>query len=117
VSDAIAALQCRDDILQAMYWLRGEGLGDEATVTQLTVFLVVEEALLREQLAVLTADGLLIGEQDRYRLSERGVQEGGRLFFDEFNDLLKTAHGECPPNCPYCRDTRGADCPHCQAVA
>jgi hypothetical protein len=100
-----------------MYWLRGEGFGDETTVDGLTVFLVVDETLLREQLGVLVADGLLLEKQGHYRLSELGVQEGGRRFFDEFNDLLKTAHGECPPNCPYCRGMRGADCPHCQAVA
>jgi uncharacterized protein with von Willebrand factor type A (vWA) domain len=113
----LAALQCRDDTLQAMYWMRGEGLGDEVDARQLASFLVVEPDLLAEQLDILVQTGLLIESEGRYRLSEDGIREGGRRFHDEFSDLQKSAHGDCGPNCPYCRGIRGKDCPHCAMVA
>jgi hypothetical protein len=114
--DPVTALRCRDDILQSMYWMRGEGFGDEHDEAGLAVFLVVEPDLLGEQLAVLVEDGCLALENGRYRLTELGVREGGRRFADEFAELLKTAHGECGPDCPYCKGVTGEDCPHC-AVA
>ncbi len=107
------ALQCRDDILQAMFWLRGEGFGEESDTASLASFLVVDEGLLREQTSALVVDGLLEEDDGRYRLSEIGVREGGRRFADEFADLQKTAHGECGPDCPICRGISRDKCVHC----
>jgi coproporphyrinogen III oxidase-like Fe-S oxidoreductase len=115
--DHMAALQCRDDILQVMYWMRGEELGEEVDEPQLSSFLAVDESLLREQLEILVEDGMLAESTGRFRLTEQGLREGGRRFHDEFADLQKTAHGECGPDCPYCRGIRGDDCPHCSMVA
>lgn len=116
-TDSLEALRCRDDILQAMYWMRGEGFGETHTVNSLAGFLVVDEVFLKQQLAVLVEDGLLAFADGAYSLSEDGVREGGRRFHDEFSDLQKTAHGECGPDCPYCKGIRGEDCPHCQIAA
>jgi hypothetical protein len=116
-TDSLEALRCRDDVLQAMYWMRGEGFGETHTVSSLAGFLVVDEAFLRRQLAVLVEDGLLALTGGTYSLSGDGVREGGRRFHDEFSDLQKTAHGECGPDCPYCKGIRGEDCPHCQVAA
>jgi hypothetical protein len=115
--DNISALQCRDDTLQVMYWMRGEGLGEEVNEVQLSSFLVVEQDFLREQLKILVDQGLVAESTGRYWLTEDGLREGGRRFHDEFSDLQKTAHGECGPDCPYCRGIRGEDCPHCAVVA
>ncbi len=115
--DALVALRCRDDILQAMYWLRGEGFGEDSDVASLASFLVLDEELLRQQLAMLVVDGLLEESRGRYRLSEAGVREGGRRFADEFADLQKTAHGECGPDCPICKDTPRDRCAHCSPEA
>ena len=111
--DPIAALRCRDDILQAMYWMRGEGFGEEADVQMLQSFLVVDEALLREQLEILAEEGYLEESNGRYRLSELGVKEGGRRFADEFSGLQSTAHGDCGPDCPTCKGVPRDSCAHC----
>lgn len=115
--DPIVELRCRDDILQAMYWMRGEGFGDEVDAESLGSLLVVDGALLRAQLAVLAADGLLEQDGSRYRLSAEGVREGGRRFADEFSDLQKTAHGECGPDCPICKGQPRDACAHCSPAA
>ncbi|MDP9379377.1 MAG: hypothetical protein M3Q29_04365 [Chloroflexota bacterium] len=114
--DPMAALCCRDDILQAMYWLRGEGFGEDADARSLASFLVLDEDLIREQLGVLAEDGYLEESGGRYRLSEVGVREGGRRFADEFADLQKTSHGECGPDCPVCKGVPRDACVHCAPV-
>jgi hypothetical protein len=111
--DPVSALRCRDDILQAMYWMRGEGFGEEADAGMLQSFLVVAEALLREQLEVLVEEGYLEETSGRYRLSALGVKEGGRRFADEFTDLQHTAHGDCGPDCPHCQGIPRDACVHC----
>ena len=111
--DPMAALRCRDDILQAMYWMRGEGFGDETDAGMLQSFLVVDKDLLREQLEILTEEGYLEESGGRYRLSELGVKEGGRRFADEFAGLQSTAHGDCGPECPTCKGVPRDSCAHC----
>ena len=111
--DPVSALRCRDDILQAMYWMRGEGFGEEADAASLTSFLSLDEALLREQLDVLAEEGYLEESGGSYRLSELGVKEGGRRFADEFSGLQETAHGECAPGCPHCAGVPRDACVHC----
>ncbi len=111
--DPMAALRCRDDILQAMYWMRGEGFGEEADGQMLRSFLVVNEGLLREQLEILAEEGYLEESGGRYRLSELGVKEGGRRFADEFAGLQGTAHGDCGPDCPTCKGVPRDSCAHC----
>ncbi len=111
--DPVGALRCRDDILQAMYWMRGEGFGEEADLGSLVSFLSLDETLLREQLDILVEEGYLEESGGRYRLSELGVKEGGRRFADEFSGLQDTAHGECGPECPHCQGIARDACVHC----
>ena len=111
--DPMAALRCRDDILQAMYWMRGEGFGEETDGQMLQSFLVVDEDLLQEQLGTLAEEGYLEESRGRYRLSELGIKEGGRRFADEFSGLQSTAHGDCGPECPTCKGVPRDACLHC----
>ena len=111
--DPMSALRCRDDILQAMYWMRGEGFGEETDSQTLQSFLVVDEALLREQLMILVEEGYLEKPDGRYRLSALGMKEGGRRFADEFSDLQHPAHGDCGPECPTCKGVPRDACVHC----
>ncbi len=111
--DPVQALRCRDDILQAMYWMRGEGFGEDADAASLTSFLALDEGLLREQLEILVDEGYLEEAEGRYRLSEFGAKEGGRRFADEFSGLQETAHGECGPECPHCQGISRDSCVHC----
>lgn len=111
--DPLAALRCRDDILQAMYWMRGEGLEEEADARSLVSLLALEQEMIREQLEILAEEGYLEESGGRYRLSELGVREGGRRFADEFSDLQSMAHGECGPDCPHCKGIPRDACIHC----
>ncbi len=101
--DALAALRWRDEILGVLYWLRGEGIMADAAAEDLGGFLVAEPATLRGQLERLAAEGYLersgAAEPPRYRLSDTGGQQGGRVFADDFAELTGAAHGECGPGC------------------
>lgn len=110
---AVAAVRCRDDILQAMFWLRGEDPGAHPAFGQLHRLLAVDVDLLAAQLDNLVADGLVRRDGDVFSLTDDGAREGGRRFADEFGDLTKMAHGDCPPNCPHCEALRGDGCDHC----
>ncbi len=114
--DPIEALRCRDDILQSMYWMRGEGFAEDADVQTLMTFMAEDAAMLEEQLTILVADGYLEESDGRYRLSDSGSKEGGRRFADEMTDLQKVAHGECGPDCPVCAGMSRDSCPHCAAA-
>lgn len=102
-SDALEALRWRDEILGVLYWLRGEGIMPDAAAGDLGGFLVAEPALLARHLERLAAEGYLLREDagvvPRYRLSDRGGREGGRVFADDFAELTGAAHGECGPGC------------------
>jgi hypothetical protein len=102
-ADAFDALRRRDEILQVMYWLRGERFGETASVADLRVFLGDEVSVLEADFMALAEAGLLeaAGPQGgRFRLTRRGMDEGGRRFADEFADFQRPGHGEC--NRPGC---------------
>lgn len=104
--EALDELFWRAEILQALYWMRGEGLADAVEPAMLAGFLVAEPALIAGYLGRLAGEGYLepLAAADdappaRYRLTPRGVSEGGRSFHDEFADLIHQGHGECAPGC------------------
>jgi hypothetical protein len=112
MDDPIESLYWRDEILQVMYWFRGEGLGEAVTPRDLVTFLGTTEELIQRHVDRLVDEGYAVcleGEPPRrYLLSDRGVKEGGRRFAEEFSGLTGQAHGECnDPNCA-CR-TIGRD--------
>jgi len=114
-ADALDALYWRAEILQALYWMRGEGLADAVAPASLASFLAAEPATVDRELRRLTEDGYLVGVDRgavQYRLTDRGVAEGGRSFHDEFAAMTRPAHGECGPAC-WCRDPKhaGEPCP------
>lgn len=95
------SLQCQDEILQMMYWMRGERLGDQVTAEQLNRFLRIDEDELTAALQLLIGRGLISGASQQYALTEQGVIEAGRRFLDEFSSVLgKEDHLSCSdPNC------------------
>ncbi len=103
MADPLDDIRWRDELLQVLYWFRGEGLGDAVTPQQLLAFLPASVESIREHLDRLAADGYVTtvaGQPERYRLTDWGVKEGGRRFADEFAGLTGQAHGECNnPNC------------------
>jgi hypothetical protein len=98
--DSLNYLYWRDEILQLMYWMTGEGFGREFNDSDLRRFLDVNDEALTETLNQMVSDGLLISEGDEYALTELGKSEGGRRFADEFETMLKPGHFECDePDC------------------
>ena len=95
------SVQCQDEILQMMYWMRGERLGEVVTPEQLNRFLRIEENAVDGALRQLVARGLVARMDGRYALTDRGVVEAGRRFADEFSSVLgKEDHLSCSdPNC------------------
>jgi hydrogenase maturation protease len=111
--DALDSLKQRDEILQIMFWLHGEGLGPDVAVPDILRF-VDDEQAVRAALSQLVEDGYvetLGGETAsiRYRLTATGVHEGRRRFLDEFEPYLaRHAHGEC--GSADCDCHRGGEC-------
>ena len=98
-SDALRALYWREEILQVMFWLKGEGLGERANWRTLERFLGDESRIGTAYLDRLVDEGFLAENDGWFMLTEKGVQEGGRIFSDQFADLTRPAHGECGPDC------------------
>jgi hypothetical protein len=98
-SAALAALYWRSEILQVLYWLRGEGLGEEADAALIERFLGVDAAVGVSYLERLVEEGYLERTDAGYRLSGRGLEEGAAEFAASFSELTRPAHGECSPDC------------------
>jgi hypothetical protein len=98
-SDALRALYWRSEILQVMFWLRGEGFGDLVDAPMIEQFLGVDAAVGVTYLDRLVDEGYLHRDGEWYSLSERGRQEGGTEFAASFSDLTRPAHGECSDDC------------------
>ncbi len=98
-SEALRALYWRSEILQVMYWLRGEGFGDQVDPGLLERFLGVEARLGVQYLDRLVEDGYVVRTGGRYALSDVGLQEGGLEFAMSFEELTRPAHGECSADC------------------
>lgn len=121
--EALDSLYWQAEILQALYWMRGEGLATEVETTRLAEFLAVDAAIIRQQLERLALEGFVealgIGDDappetgTSYRLTPSGITEGGRSFHDEFADFIRPAHGECGSGC-WCKDPKhaGEPCPN-----
>ena len=100
---AIEALRQRDEILQVLFWLEGEGLASDVRATNLLPFVEGGESAIAAHLETLRRQGYLEqtgNEAGRYRLSVIGRSEGRRRFTEEFAPLLRQGHGEC--NDPAC---------------
>ncbi len=97
----IGNLKSRDEILQVMYWMTGEGLGREFSIAVLQKLLQSEHTVLADDLELMVSSGLLERAHDnKFALTEQGKAEGGRRFADEFESMTKPGHFECDePDC------------------
>jgi DNA-binding IclR family transcriptional regulator len=95
----LEALRVRDEVLQAMYWMRAEGLANRSSAGELAGFLAVPAQLLGPFMARFEEEGYLERHGDRFQLTEKGVELGKRSFADEFADLTRPTHGECDEDC------------------
>lgn len=115
LADPLARVYWRDEVLQVMYWMTGEGFGREFSAADLQKFLGARPELLSGVMKGMAAGGLLEPAGDgRYALTARGLREGGRRFADEFEQMLKPGHFECDePDCDcHNPDSAGEVCKH-----
>lgn len=99
----------QDEILQVMYWMRGEGFGEKINIVQLQKFLDTSEDILSANLSELEKKKLITSDfSDLYELTDTGIKEGGRRFADEFEGMTKQGHYECDD--PNCDCTSGEPC-------
>lgn len=92
----------RDELLEFLYWIEGEGFSGAATFDAITRFIACPPEATRAALDDLVARGDVAydGATGQYRLSDSGRREGARRFAEEFAPLLAQGHGECnDPDC------------------
>jgi hypothetical protein len=100
----LEALRIRDEVLQAMYWMRSEGLFDAPAAAELARFLAVPAETLTPYLERFIRDGYLDAVSSGYRLTDEGTEIGKRAFAAEFADLTRPTHGDCDDDC-WCHDS------------
>lgn len=98
-SERLQALYWRSEILQVMYWLRGEGFGDAVDPAVLERFLGVDAHVGVTYLERLVGEGLLERDGGWFTLSAAGLEAGGEEFISSFEDLMRPTHGECSADC------------------
>ena len=98
------ALKVREEVLQAMYWMRSEGFGDAPRVEELARFLAVPQPTLGVYLDRFADEGYLARAGAGYTLTDRGADLGKRAFAEEFAGLTGQAHGECDDDC-WCHES------------
>ena len=94
----------KDEILQVIYWMQGEGLGEQVSASHLQNLLSIDAAELSFHLKKLVTDDYLEIEGSReedglYSLSDFGKKEAGKRFASAFQGLQKAGHGECSADC------------------
>lgn len=98
-SEALQALYWRSEILGVMYWLRGEGLGEEVDAPLIERFLGLDAAASLGYLERLVEEGYLEVAPEGFTLSDSGLEEGATEFAMSFAELTRPSHGECSEDC------------------
>ena len=109
----LRALFWKDEILQILYWMQGEGFGEEVSAQQVVNMLHTNIDNLTWHLNKIAKEGFLENKKDLYKLTDMGKKEGGRRFADAFSGLQKAGHGECGPDCEFCYGTDGTKLENC----
>jgi hypothetical protein len=92
----------RDEMLELLYWIEGEGFAGAAGLSAIVRFLAQPEDAVRATLSDLIGRGDVVQDAGtgEYRLTEQGRREGARRFAEEFAPMLAQGHGECnDPGC------------------
>jgi hypothetical protein len=100
----LEVLRIRDEVLQAMYWMRSEGIADAPSARELSRFLVVPHGTLVAYLQRFVSDGYLEPVGEGFALTAVGLETGKRTFAEEFADLTRPTHGECDEDC-WCHES------------
>jgi hypothetical protein len=104
-SEQLRVLYWRSEILQVVYWLHGEGLGDLVDTDLIRTYLGVDapggdtSENLSAYLDVLVQDGSLVRDGEWYALSARALVEGEAQLATAFTDLVHPVVSECNDEC------------------
>ena len=107
-----------DEILQIMYWLKGEALMADPSAGDLARFLNWPAGRLESVLDDMARLGLVTAQSFtdgtvRFILTDEGAHEGARRFSEEFASMTRPGHGECGDADCECHATgSAADCRH-----
>ncbi|MEJ7912158.1 MAG: hypothetical protein WKF70_03310 [Chitinophagaceae bacterium] len=118
--NAVDALFWREEILQVLYWMQGEGLADAVPFSRLLSLLNTTPENLLHHLQKNLEAGFLQSEDERLsekstvHLTAGGKKEAGGIFRNAFEGMQKGGHGECGPDCEFCYDegVKLEDCVH-----
>ena len=99
-SEQLRVLYWRSEILQVVYWLHGEGLGDVVDLDLIGTYLGLDgHENLSTYLDLLVADGSLVRDGDWYALSGRSMAAGEAELATAFTDLVHPVLSECNDEC------------------
>jgi hypothetical protein len=106
----------RDQLLELLYWLEGEGIPGTATVAGMARFLTSAPEEVRDVVERLVARGDVEPSGDsEYRLTVTGKREAARRFAEEFAGMTGQGHGECTdPDCDCHSNPEGAAACHAE---
>ena len=97
---AVREIARRDEVLELLFWMRGQGFGEQLSARDLAAFLVYPEVEIAATLQTLRGLGAVEPrEGERYALTESGLPEARRRFVDDFREMLAEGHGECGFSC------------------
>ena len=115
----LRALFWKDEILQILYWMSGEGLGNEVPIIQVQSLLNTNSANLNYHISKLVKEGVLTASSPTIEngtlisLASDVKKEAGRRFSDAFQGYQKAGHGECGPDCEFCYGPNGQKLENC----
>lgn len=115
--DSVRDLAAADEVLQVMYWMRGERLASAVEAADLLRFVSIGVSDLTQVFDRLQGHGLVAriagAPPPRFALTPEGAREAARRFADEFADMTRPGHGECgDPDCDCHRTGSAEDCRH-----
>ncbi|MBX2815511.1 MAG: hypothetical protein KTR24_05930 [Saprospiraceae bacterium] len=116
---ALRALFWKDEILQILYWMDGEGFGKTVPVPQVLALLNTNQENLLYHLSKLVSEGILncatetVHPESIISLSENARKEAGSRFAEAFQGYQKAGHGECGPDCEFCYGPNGQKLENC----
>lgn len=101
-NDPAGDIARRDEVLEMLYWIEGEGFRGAATLDAITRFLTHSREDVLQTLTDLVSRGDVTHDiaGGEYRLTDTGRKEAARRFAEEFSPMLNQGHGEC--NDPTC---------------
>jgi hypothetical protein len=104
MSQARRARYWRSEILEIIFWRRGQGHDDGVDGAILERYLGVEADIGIVYLERLVADGFLAQRDERFDLSDDGARRSAGVFLSSLAKLTKSPHGACRAGC-WCQTT------------